>query len=158
MKEIPLSQGMVALVSNEDYERVARFKWTLKRNGNRCYAYRRDYSNGGRHIPLHRFILDAPPEMEVDHINGDGLDNRRENIRLCTHSENSRNTNRASNNTSGYKGVSRDHRDGRWDSYITLNQRRIHIGRFGTAIEAARAYDAKAREIFGEFAKLNFTD
>lgn len=158
MREIPLTRGYVALVDDEDYERVAAKKWgvTVKPQDTTPYA-----QNGVRvagrmtSVAMHRFILDAPIELVVDHINGNGLDNRRANLRLCSRSENQWNRRKSSQNTSGFKGVF--HRGGtRWIARITAHGKTVHLGRFRDPTIAARAYDAAALRLHGEFARLNF--
>src|SRR3990167_2235442 len=107
---------------------------------------------------LHRFILNAPKGLEVDHINGNGLDNRRKNIRLCTKKENMQNRRISINNTSGYKGVyyhKSDKRKKRWTVFIRTDDNRKFIGRFLTALDAAKAYNEAATKYHGEFARLN---
>jgi len=105
---------------------------------------------------MHRVILDAPMNMLVDHINGNGLDNRRENLRICTNTENLRNRGKDRDNTSGYKGVVIKKGEKKFRAQIRVNQKTIHLGSFSTPEEAARAYDDAAREYFGEFAWTNF--
>lgn len=112
---------------------------------------------------MHRAIIDAPNGMVVDHINGDSLDNRRSNLRLATSQENNRNAKKAAGKmrvmSSQYKGLSRV-KDGlrskKWRAMLAIDRKRIHLGHFNTEEEAARAYDAAAKEHFGEFARLNF--
>jgi len=109
-------------------------------------------------IYLHRFIMDCPIGMEVDHINRDGLDNRRANLRICTREENGRNRRIGKNNTSGYHGVSyarTEKRKKRWLVSIRAGNRKIHVGRFYTSLEAAYAYNKAAKKYHGEFASLN---
>ena len=159
MREVQLTQGYVALVSDEDYERVARYRWRALtgKNHTKVYACRdaRPHRRGQKRelVLLHRFILDAPPDMDVDHENGDGLDCQRENIRLATRSQNNANSCLSRRNTSGFKGAYLYPKGG-WVAYC----RGKYIGSFPTAEDAARAYDAKAREIWGEFARCNFND
>lgn len=109
---------------------------------------------------LHRLILNAPRDKEVDHINGDSLDNRKVNLRICTHAENLRNVKtRCGKKGSVYKGVRVDntcvHR--RWRAQATFNGKLIHIGHFATEEIAAEAYNRKAEELFGDFARVNNT-
>lgn len=154
MKQIPLTQGKVALVDDEDLERVNQFKWCAHHDKNgKWYAMGRVE---GKVIYLHRLILSARKHEEVDHKNDDGLDCRRTNLRLCTSSENKYNRGKIRTNTSGYKGVTFDKRTRRWMAQITLSRKHIFIGRFETAEAAAKAYDAVARGNHGDFAHLNF--
>jgi len=103
---------------------------------------------------LHRILLNAAPKTIVDHINGDSLDNRRANLRICTHAENLRNRKKHRNSTSRFKGVTR-HRN-KWQACISFNKRLFYLGLFESEREAAAIYDAYARKLHGEFARLNF--
>lgn len=157
-KFIPLTQDAIALVDDEDHERAMQFKWMLARTGRGDYPYaarQSRKSEGGmkRMVYLHRFILDAQQGQQVDHINGDTLDCRRSNLRLCTHAENLRNKRKPINSTNPYKGVTRS-------SVGTFNVRcsRRYVGTYVSPEEAARAYDQAAREMYGEFANVNFPD
>ena len=94
--------------------------------------------------------------MKIDHIDGDGLNNRRANLRHCTNQENCRNQGLARNNRSGFKGVSWYPNSGKWVATIWDGKRKVFLGYYADPVEAARAYDAKARELFGEFARPNF--
>lgn len=148
MKEIPLTQGKVALVDDEDYERlVAMGKWQFV-NG---YASKGIWPN--KSIKMHRLIMDTPIGFETDHINGNKLDNRRKNLRVCTTAENQLNRGVPKNNTSGFKGVHKFRN--KWRSSIKINSRRVHLGLFTCPIEAASAYNEAAIKYHGEFAKLN---
>lgn len=148
-RTIPLTKGKVTLVDTTDYEWLSLFKWHYS-NG---YAVRRIYINKRRDgiSRMHREILNAPSEKQVDHINGDGLDNRRSNLRLCTRQENARN----SAPRGLFKGVEHTTED-RWCAYIKINGRKKHIGVFADQHTAALAYDHFARRYFGEFARPNF--
>ena len=163
MKEIPITQGKVALVDDEDFVFLNSFKWTATRgkrkNGQDCfYAYRSEKKGGKwRPILMHRIILDAKKGQLVDHRNHDCLDNRRSNLRLATQSQVHANR-KISFGSSKYKGVSWFDRTGKWVVYIRIQGKQKNVGYFETEEEAARAYDAKARELFGEFARLNFPD
>lgn len=159
--EIPLSRGAVALVSECDFERVGQFKWSLDQNG---YAVRmiQIARTGGirqrRKVLLHRFLLDAPGGMEVDHINHDKLDNRRDNIRLVSRTLNRANAGPKTTSSHGYKGVAFHSRDTKWRASIAPNGIRRGLGTFGTPEEAARAYDIAALQAWGDFAYLNFPE
>jgi hypothetical protein len=150
MREIPLTKGYVAIVDDEDYERVmAAGKWHYSSG----YAVR-DHSR----MRMHRFIMGLVfgDGKNVDHINGNGLDNRRCNLRICTMSQNQGNRGVNKNNATRYKGVSFDHINNKYMARITIHGRTVHLGRFVYAIDAACAYDRAAREYFGEFAVTNF--
>jgi hypothetical protein len=156
MKEIPLTRGKVALVDDEDFDYLNQWKWHCTAFG---YAARFDYSLGRKHpilILMHRLINRTPAKMATDHINQNKLDNRRANLRICTDAENHRNSGMRKDNKSGYKGVYRARGWKKWQAYITLNKHRLHLGYFINVEDAARAYDQKAKELFGIFAKLNF--
>ena len=107
---------------------------------------------------MHRIILNAPKGTMVDHINGNGLDNRKENLRLCTTRENNANQKKNRNNSSGYKGVAKASNCSKWRAYIRVDGVQRHLGNHNTPEEAARAYDAAAKKHFGEYAHLNFPD
>lgn len=107
---------------------------------------------------IHRYIMNAPRHLHVDHINGDRLDNRRENLRVCTQHQNNMSGSRKKNSKSLFKGVSPCHSNNKWRSTVTFNYKQHHAGYFQTEEEAAKAYDKKALELFGEFARLNFPE
>lgn len=153
---VPLSRGMFALIDDEDAERVLALRWHAQpgRNG-RWYA-KRTYLKSGKYtkIGMHRFILLPPACIEVDHIDGDGLNNTRQNLRLSTRAQNSWNTGARSHSRTGLKGVSVH--PGAFHAAIAVRGKSTFLGRFKTAEEAARAYDAAARVLHGEFAFLNY--
>ncbi len=157
LKEIKLTRGKVAVVDDEDYGIVGGFKWHASQSDRDVwYAARMSRINGKRiSIKLHRSLLNAPSGLEVDHIDGNGLNNQRANLRICTRAENSRNSAKYSNGACPYKGVYDNH--GRWKAEITVNRRRITKCGFATAEAAARAYDELAKQHHGEFAQLNFS-
>lgn len=107
---------------------------------------------------MHQFIMNPPKGMVVDYIDGNGLNNRRSNLRICTRPQNSLNCARHSRNTTGFKGVYQNKTTGKCSAQIQLNRKPAHLGTFNTAVEVARAYDRKARELFGPFARLNFPE
>ena len=157
-KEIPLTQGKFAIVDDDDYERVMQFKWFAQRTERGTwYAGRHLGSRTNRtRIMLHRFLMSARSGQNVDHVNLDGLDCRRSNMRFASRSQNAANRRRLSSNTSGYKGVTYCAQSHKWRADITFENRQRNLGRFSTPEEAAAAYDDTARELFGAFARLNF--
>lgn len=157
-REIPLTRGYVAIVDDEDYERAASFRWYASSPSRRStpYAVRKIAGVNGRSTCwLHRFILSVPAGTLVDHIDGDGMNNRRGNLRLCTNTQNCRNRAIGKNNRSGFKGVYR-YRDGRFGAWIMADLVGHHLGYHPTKEDAARAYDEAAVRLHGEFARLNF--
>jgi hypothetical protein len=157
IKLIPLTQGYVARVSAIDYDDISKWTWVpfkSTRGRKIVYAQRWGRGKGRKRIFMHKQIF--PQWKEIDHEDGDGLNNVRENLRDCLHSENSANRGENSNNTSGYKGVFFHSRDNYWFSGIGINGIQTWLGRSETPIEAARKYDRAALSAFGEFAVLNF--
>jgi len=154
-KFIPLIRGGFAIVDGDDYEKLAKYRWYCEHEGNTSYAVR---TKNGKRIYMHRQILDAPKGKVVDHKDGNGLKNRKSNLRLCTRAQNMRNRRPWLRCSSKYKGVSWDTCGNHWRARITFNGKKIHIGHFDDEVEAARAYDRKAWELFGEYAYLNFPE
>ena len=159
MKSIPLTQGKFAIVDDEDYSRLNQYKWATCKNRRTFYAVRAVKKRGKwTNQEMGHDIFHIPKNFAIDHINHNGLDNRKANLRTCTASENRRNS-RPMKHSSKYKGVSW-HKwrtiKGKWRAYICPNYSFIHLGFFDSEIEAAKKYDQKAKELFGEFAYLNF--
>lgn len=153
MKEILLYRGEIALVDNEDFDLINAFGW-YRANG--TYAVRTSYSEEGKKttVYMHRTIVCCPPGFEVDHINRNKLDNRRENLRVCTVGENRRNTDMRRNNTSGLKGIYWKDRPKKWEASINVDYKHIFLGLFKTKEEAYSAYCAAAIKYHGEFASF----
>lgn len=141
-------------MSDDDYNEISQYKWYVTQGG---YAWR-DWNENGKKksIGMHRQIMKPPKDLVVDHINGDKLDNRKENLRVCTQRENSLNKIIGKDNTSGYKGVSYAKRDNKWQVHIKKDGKSYYCGAFDGVEEAARAYDYYADKHYGEFARLNF--
>lgn len=165
MKWVGLTQGFTALVDDEDYERVSEFKWHAhvyrRSDGSvwNVYAQRHVIVNGQRTTQsLHRFLLNDPEGLQVDHVNGDGLDNRRENIRLCSHAENGRNRKPQSGGSSAFNGVYWHKLACKWVAQINVAGKRYSLGLFQKEEDAAKAYDAAAINLFGAFARTNLKD
>jgi len=157
MKHIILSQGKYALVDDEDFEFLNQWKWCAHKDGKIFYVIRGiRVGKKTKTILMHRVIMNPFPNQEVDHINGNGLDNQRLNLRICNHAENSRNS-KGWNSTDAhpFKGVFRE--GNKWRAIIKFQYKSIYLGRFDIKEDAALAYDKKARELFGEFAEPNFS-
>lgn len=151
--EIPLTQGKVAIVDDEDVERVlASGKWGASRRADTWYACRDGPRPRRLKVYMHRVVLGlGPDDPDVDHVDGDGLNNRRSNLRLATASQNLGNQ-RARAHSSRFKGVYRN-KQGRWQTQISVEGVKRHLGTFDTEEEAGSVYDAAARSLFGEFAR-----
>lgn len=161
MKAIILTKGRIATVDDEDFGKVNQFKWIASRTIRGHYYAKRAVTILGspgkqRTLGMHNFLLG---ESFVDHRNGDGLDNRRENLRAASHSLNRRAFHRKRFGSSEFRGVSWDAGHKKWAAYIWVeNRRNIRLGRFEDEEDAARAYDAAAKEHYGEFGHLNFPE
>lgn len=147
MKLIPLTKGKFAKVDDEDFDRINQFKWCITFNNGKAYACRRSL---GRKIYLHWFLI---REKGVDHIDGDGLNNQKRNLRKCTQSQNLQN--KIGNGKSKLKGVWFWKSRGKYQANIQLNGKKRTIGYFDTAEDAANAYDSAAIALFGKFALTN---
>jgi hypothetical protein len=153
---VPLTRGYVARIDVSDIEKVKPFNWGVQIKDRTCYAIRTPRKNerGTRaHILLHRLIMEAPEDMQVDHISGDGLDCRKQNLRLATHEENVRNARRRRDNQSGYKGVSWHRQRRKWVAQLNVNGKRKYLGLFTCPKEAHAAYCDAVAETHGEFAR-----
>ena len=156
MKRIPLTQGKSTLVDDEDFKELSKHKWCLLKGKYTWYAVRAICKNDKYKILyMHRVIMNAQKSQGIDHRNGDGLYNLRHNLRFCTQSQNNQNQ-RKTRGTSQYKGIYWNKRDKKWQTQIKLNGKGYFLGLFDDEIEAAKAYDKRAKELFGEFARLNF--
>lgn len=136
------------LVSDEDFNLIKKYDWEISH-----YEYPSTRINGNT-VPMHRLIINCPKNMVVDHINGNKLDNRRENLRICTEIENMRNKKLYGTNKSGFMGVYKSRN--KWTAQITINYKNIFLGRFDTAIDAARSRDEAVKKQYGGFGRLNF--
>lgn len=158
---IPLTQGKVAVIDFEDFEKVRGTKWHAARRARRWYAMRRGprspICKSGPMFLLHRVLTGAPAGLEVDHEDGDGLNNRRFNLRVCTVGQNRRAFRRkVVGATSRFRGVSHRQDTHAWTARLNTGEKCFNLGCFTLQEDAARAYDKKAQELFGEFAQLNF--
>jgi hypothetical protein len=162
MKEIPLTKGLVTIVDDEDFQMLNAYKWYSVGHPKKEYAA--TYGGKGKgqpqHIRMHRMLLNAPDDSEVDHINGNRLDNRKSNLRLATRSQNGRNRGKFSNHkgkshSSRFKGVTYHSRDSCWQATICVDGQYTHLGYHNTEREAALAYNKAAIKYHGEFAIIN---
>jgi len=166
VKEIPLTKGFTATVDDADFDSIGGHRWCAlvgkRADGSlRVYAARRKpKAEGGKFELLHRRLMQPAHGQEVDHIDGNPLNNTRGNMRFASHRENLLNmrARTAEQSSSAFKGVSWYRKDKRWAAKIMAHGRTRHLGMFKDEQQAARAYDAAAMEMFGEFAKLNFTE
>lgn len=155
-RQIPLTRGYTALVDDSDYALLSQRKWLYVGSG---YAGRFVTCDGHKTLLyLHRHLLNAQPDQRVDHINGDRLDCRRENLRLVTRNQNQQNRKCSRHSTSGRKGVCWHQRQGKWHVRISVNGVRIHLAYHPDLETAALLYDAAARHFFKEYARPNYPD
>lgn len=152
MKLLPLTNNLFAKVDDVDFKRLIKYKWncSLCKDG----FYRISTTQHKKTIILSRLIMKSPKGKVVDHINHDNLDNRKINLRVCTNSENLYNLKLRKSSKYGYKGISL--RKNKWIVQLKKNNKYFYCGLFDDKIEAAKAYDKKAKELFGTFANLNF--
>lgn len=158
MKKIPLTQGKFAIVDDCDYKRLSEHKWQAVKSAKSAKTWyaRRCLSGTKTYIKMQHAVLGVDRSVLVDHRNRNGLKNTRDNLRVCTLSQNSINRGMLSSNTSGYRGVAWSKQDKKWKSTIMLDGVSKHLGYFFCLIKAAKAYDKAASDYYGEFAYQNF--
>ena len=158
-KKIPLTKGKSAIVDNNDYDILAKYSWYSNESSTTPYAYRSRWISGENRsveIPMHHVVMNCVGRgEEVDHINGNGLDNRKENLRFVTRAQNNWNQKPRNCTSSRYKGVSWNKRREYWESYIQVNNRKHHLGSYQNEEMAALAYDLSALCMRGEYARVN---
>lgn len=164
MKEIQLNHSRpcknmgkyVALVDDEDFEYLNQWKWCVAKSANSFYAVRTISIDGKRrHLGMHNAVLKG---KGIDHVDNNGLNNQKSNLRFCTVSENAMNNRKQENTSSVYKGVTFEKRVKKWKATIQINGKSFYLGHFTSEVEAAKAYNAKAIALFCEFANLNIID
>jgi hypothetical protein len=154
---VPLTRGLFAIADLDDFDLLDGRNWSALASPAGFCAATHVTVDGKKDIALmHRVVMAAPDDFDVDHINGDRLDNRKRKLRLATNQQNCWNAGISRRNTSGYKGVSWHTRDLTFSAIIQINGRQKTLGTFDDALSAALAYDAAARKHYGEFARLNF--
>ena len=153
IKFIKLTQGKSTIVSSSDYEHLNSFKWYY----NKGYVSRNYINEDGnkRVLYMHRYVMDCPRGKQVDHINGNKLDNCRENLRITTSTGNNRNRAKSAGTTSKYKGVNWSKQNQRWLCRLKVKRKTVYLGYYDTEEEAAKVYNEAAIKYFGEFARLN---
>ena len=152
MREITMKNGTTFLIDDEDYEIVSKRTWYLSPDG---YVKRCELVEGKKKtVSVHRLVMNAPAGMQVDHINRNPLDNRKENLRICTASQNACNRPKLRTNKSGYKGVAWDYKSNKWRVQIDFEGNKTNVGCFTDPREAHRAYCEKAKELQGEYARF----
>lgn len=154
LRQIQLTQNKLALIDDEDYEVVSKYKWYAKFNHGNWYA---ETCIKRKTIQMHKLIISTTVNQMVDHCNGNGLDNRKENLRACTNAQNQMNKSKGYGKSS-YKGVSWHTQLKKWRARIKVEGKEILLGVFAEEVEAAKAYDKAAREYFGGFACPNFKE
>ncbi len=157
MREISLTQGYVALVDDEDYEWLSKHKWCVcvARGGPAAVRYIGGGRRNMKHVYMHREITNAPSDKEVDHKDHCTLNNQRENLRVCTSTQNHANSIKRIGCSSRFKGVSWHKKAGKWRARVVKGGKETHLGLFADEVVAAHAYNAAALKHFGEFALLN---
>lgn len=155
-KAIPLTQGHAALVDEEDFDFLNQWVWRAKPHGNTVYAIREENNTS---IYIHKLVAArCGLHGRIDHEDGDGLNNRRNNLREADNSQNMWNRRLNCNSTTGYKGVTYDSKARKFRAVLAYRRRRINLGYFDCSEQAARAYDRAAKRYFGKFANLNFKE
>jgi hypothetical protein len=156
---VPLTRGKFAVIDAEDADIILAHKWFADQDGYKWYAVRTSRQGGTQtRVAMHRVILDTPPGFHTDHIDGDGLNNRRSNLRIATPSQNVVNSGLRTTNRSGFIGVHWNRNSRKWLAGVRVEGKIVHCGGYSDPEEAARARDAAARHAYGEFARLNFPD
>jgi hypothetical protein len=149
---VPLPHGREAIIDAEDAELVGKYNWSLYSKGYAATSVRA--ANGKKKtLSLHRLVMNPPDGMDIDHIHGETLDNRKSQLRFATHSQNEHNKGAPATNTSGFKGVNWSKRNKKWRAQIRSNSKSIHLGLFHSPEAAHAAYCEAAKRLHGEFAR-----
>ena len=154
MKQITLTQGKSAIVDNDDYKWLIVYNWYYRKD-NRGYGGYAGRSQGNKKILMHREILNTPDGYSTDHINGDTLDNRKTNLRICTQHQNLGNQGAPRHNTSGHKGVYFNKERRKWQAQIKVYKETIYLGRFLVIEDAIEAYRLASEKYFESFSRID---
>lgn len=147
------SKTGIAIIDDRDFKWINSYRWNIDKDG---YAIRFECTkNTQRRILMSREIMKCPVGEYIDHINGNKLDNRRHNLRICSRTENNQNIGKRRHNTTGFKSVYLDKRNSKFEAYIGISKKHVHLDYFRTARDAAKRYDMAAIKNYGAFAKLN---
>ncbi len=154
----PITANLIVIVDSQDLHLLSDFRWDIQKAGKTFYLARKEKTGFRKYrkVYLHRMIANPPIGYEVDHINRNGLDNTRDNLRVVTHRENMKNMRQHSDSNSRFRGVYLFKPTGKWQAQICNDHKRFHLGYFDSEIEAAKEYDRAAIRLHGEFANLNF--
>jgi hypothetical protein len=152
MKYIKLNCGYRAIVDNEDFEKLKKYKWVISGGINKRYAV---FWKRGKSFIMHRIISNTPKHLQTDHINNNGLDNRKLNLRMATFNQNQHNRTKQRNNTTGYKGVVFLKKYKKYIARIKYKGKSIYLGHYETARKAGLAYNKASLKYFGEYSHLN---
>lgn len=160
MKQIPLTKNKFAIIDDEDFENLSKYKWYANKHGRSYYVIRNKPIGNGKQKTeyIHNYILNCPDGFEIDHKDGNGLNNQKSNLRISTHNQNIMNMKPHLNKLVEFKGVDLYKKNNKYRVRITINGKTIALGYFKDKIKAAETYDEKALELFGEFAHLNFPE
>lgn len=154
MKEIPLTDGFTALVDDEDFEALSKFTWHVHRHGRMYYPQTTIYKGGKKTIRMHRMVVGCNSKILIDHKDGNGMNNTRENLRVATSTQNNRNARLRKDSTTGFKGVHFKKASRKFQAHIRVDGERIYLGCFLTPEEAHAAYCKAAQRHFGVFARF----
>lgn len=157
MKLVSIHGGYFAQVDDEDFEWVSAIRWHIMRGRKTVYAATNVRREGGgyRTVAMHRMINRTPQGLHTDHIDGNGLNNTRANLRTATRTQNGQNRSPNNGAVSAFKGVHWNRRKGRWVASIRVNKKSVYLGMHRSEVEAAAAYSRAAEQYFGEFARIN---
>lgn len=157
MKKIKLNLNKFAFIDSEDFNKVSAYKWYADKSGNGFYAVANSKDENGKHkkIRMHQFIFGKKIGFQIDHIDGNGLNNMKSNLRYATHSQNQHNRKKYTNNTSDLKGVFWHKNKKKWYSAIRVSSKLVHLGYFDSKLKAHETYCKAALRFHGDFARIN---